>query len=125
MLGMIGEGKTRGQAAILDVWAAHNQNCAAIRVSETPVLPEFVYAFLRERYEETRGGSSGGNQPALNKGKIEGFVMPLPSVSEQIEIVSRIEKAELAWDNAVLDADLGGALRQSILAAAFRGDLVA
>jgi len=50
MLAMIGEGKTRGQAAILDINAAHNQNCASIRVSETPILPEYVYAFLKERY---------------------------------------------------------------------------
>ncbi|MCZ9343216.1 restriction endonuclease subunit S, partial [Streptomyces sp. TRM76130] len=33
MIAMIGEGKTRGQAAILDIEAAHNQNCASIRVS--------------------------------------------------------------------------------------------
>jgi type I restriction enzyme S subunit len=31
LLGMIGEGKTRGQAAILDIEACNNQNCAAIR----------------------------------------------------------------------------------------------
>ena len=33
MIGMIGQGKTRGQAAILDIEAANNQNCAAIWVS--------------------------------------------------------------------------------------------
>ena len=33
LLGMIGEGKTRGQAAILDIPACHNQNSAAIRVA--------------------------------------------------------------------------------------------
>ncbi|MGZ3382969.1 MAG: restriction endonuclease subunit S, partial [Isosphaeraceae bacterium] len=37
MLAMIGEGKTRGQAAILDIPAAHNQNCASIRVSDTEI----------------------------------------------------------------------------------------
>jgi len=70
MLAMIGEGKTRGQAAILDIHAAHNQNCASIRVSETDVLPEYVYAFLKERYLETRRDGAGGNQPALNKRSI-------------------------------------------------------
>lgn len=30
LIGMIGEGKTRGQAAILDISACNNQNCAAI-----------------------------------------------------------------------------------------------
>ena len=69
LLGMIGEGKTRGQAAILDLEACNNQNCAAIWVSKTPIRPEFVYYFLWSQYEETRRGSSGNNQPALNKAK--------------------------------------------------------
>lgn len=38
LLAMIGEGKTRGQAAILRIPAAHNQNTAAIRVSEVGLL---------------------------------------------------------------------------------------
>ena len=46
MLGMIGEGRTRGQVAILDIEAANNQNCAAIRVSETDVPAEYVYLSL-------------------------------------------------------------------------------
>lgn len=46
MLGMIGEGKTRGQVATLKIPAAHNQNTAAIRVSKTEVPPEYVYRFL-------------------------------------------------------------------------------
>ena len=46
MLGMIGEGKTRGQSAILDIPACHNQNTAAIRVSETDCSPEFLYHYF-------------------------------------------------------------------------------
>lgn len=67
LLGMIGEGKTRGQAAILEIHASHNQNPAAIRVSETSVPPEYVYHFLKLEYERTRKIGSGNNQPALNK----------------------------------------------------------
>ena len=37
MLAMIGEGKTRGQPAILEIPAAHNQNCASIRVEGSAV----------------------------------------------------------------------------------------
>ena len=43
MLAMIGEGKTRGQAAILDIKAAHNQNCAAIRLDVTVARPEWLF----------------------------------------------------------------------------------
>ncbi|MDY0966396.1 restriction endonuclease subunit S [Sphingomonas sp. CFBP9021] len=48
---------------------------------------------------------------------------PVPPIAEQREIVARIESAESAWDRAVLEADFAATLRQSILAAAFRGDL--
>jgi len=47
LLGMIGEGKTRGQAAILDIAACHNQNSAAIRVSAAGMSPEYAYYFLQ------------------------------------------------------------------------------
>lgn len=43
MLAMIGEGKTRGQAAILNIEAAHNQNTAAILVSNTPCSSRYIY----------------------------------------------------------------------------------
>ena len=46
MLAMIGEGKTRGQAAILDISAAHNQNCASIRVSETLICQSIFTGFF-------------------------------------------------------------------------------
>ncbi|MGW2812538.1 restriction endonuclease subunit S [Streptomyces sp. NPDC001415] len=94
MIAMIGEGRTRGQAAILDIPAAHNQNCASIRVSETAILPEFVYYFLMARYEETRREASGGNQPALNKGKIQNLEIPIPPLGTQRNIVARVQELE-------------------------------
>ena len=54
LLGMIGEGKTRGQAAILEIAACNNQNSAAIRVSEVGLAPEYLYYYLEHEYERTR-----------------------------------------------------------------------
>lgn len=128
LLGMIGEGKTRGQAAILDIPAANNQNCAAIWVSETEVLPEFVYFWLWSRYEITRSGGSGNNQPALNKSLVEMIPFPLPPVEEQREIVLEVDKycSNLEHSLATLEV-MGGRssrLRQAILKRAFEGKLV-
>jgi type I restriction enzyme S subunit len=95
MLAMIGEGKTRGQAAILDISAAHNQNCASIRVSETSVLPEYIYWLLQLRYNENRQAASGGNQPALNKSKVENILVPLAPLGTQRKIVSILENVDL------------------------------
>jgi type I restriction enzyme S subunit len=129
MLAMIGEGKTRGQAAILDVTAAHNQNCASIRVSATAMLPEYIYGYLEERYIETRRGGAGAQQPALNKGAIQRFPVPIAPLGTQRRLVE-------AWDSARdaayrLRGELESAkrrrdsLRRSLLAAAFSGQLTA
>lgn len=128
MLAMIGEGKTRGQSAILDIPAAHNQNCASIRVSETEILPEFIYQFLVSRYEETRTSASGGNQPALNKAKVERILVPVPPLGTQRRIVDKL--ADLEQERAALRAVLAesdeqaSALRGALLNAAFTGVLV-
>lgn len=128
LLGMIGEGKTRGQAAILDIEAANNQNCAAIWVSETAVLPEFVYFWLWSRYEITRAVGSGNNQPALNKSLVERMPLPLPPVREQAEIVLEAGRLLSICDAVETQLDHEGGrstrLRQAILKRAFEGKLV-
>ena len=128
LLGMIGEGKTRGQVAILDVEAANNQNCAAIWVSETEIPPEYVYCWLWSQYEQTRRGSSGNNQPALNKSIVERICLPLAPVDELKETMrvvdgelERILEQVAAIDHALQQSS---AQRQNILRAAFSGQLV-
>jgi type I restriction enzyme S subunit len=129
VLGMIGEGKTRGQVAILGISAANNQNCAALWVPETDVPPEFIYAWLWSRYDETRRGSSGNNQPALNKSLVEAMPTPLAPVPEMREIVERLQVQldGIALQERELESllRLATAQRQNILRAAFAGQLVA
>lgn len=91
MLAMIGEGKTRGQAAILKTEAAHNQNTAAILVSETPCSSKYVYYFLQLNYDNTRRVGSGNNQKALNKERVRALRIPFTSFAEQDYIVDEIE----------------------------------
>lgn len=128
LLAMIGEGKTRGQAAILRIPAAHNQNTAAIRVSEIGLPAEYIYYFLQYQYEQTRKAGSGNNQKALNKSRVSNIVFPLCSVAEQKEIVNQleeklsiIEQNEKEIERALAKAEL---LRQSILKKAFSGKLI-
>ena len=128
LLGMIGEGKTRGQVAILDIEAANNQNCAAIWASETDVPPEYVYFWMWSRYDETRRGSSGNNQPALNKSIVENIPFPLPPLDELQQIVPVLSAALLqtSEQEAAVEYSLkqSAAQRKNILQAAFSGQLV-
>lgn len=127
LLAMIGEGKTRGQAAILNIPAAHNQNTAAILVSRTPCQPKYVYYFLQLNYENTRRVGSGNNQKALNKERVRAIRFPFAPVEEQVAIVKEIDERlsvcdsiEKTVDAALAQAD---AMRQSILKQAFERTL--
>ena len=123
MIGMIGQGRTRGQAAILDIEAANNQNCAAIWVSRTAVPPEFVFSWLLSRYIETRSEGSGNNQQALNKRLVEQIPLPLPPLAEQIRIVAEVDRHLSIVREVEVEVDTNlkraQALRQATLATAF------
>lgn len=128
MIGMIGEGRTRGQVAMLDISACNNQNCAAIWVSKTDVVPEYIYYYLMGQYEATRKRGSGNNQPALNKTRVSAIPVPLPPVAEQARIVDRIEElvsiVEETSASMATGAVRASRLRQAILKWAFEGKLV-
>lgn len=128
LLGMIGEGKTRGQAAILEIAACNNQNSAAIRVSEIGLPPEYIFYFLEGEYEHTRTMGSGNNQQALNKSRVQSMFFPLPPLAEQYRIVLEVERrlsiadgVERTVEQSIRQAER---LRQSILKKAFQGRLV-
>lgn len=128
MLAMIGEGKTRGQAGILEIEACHNQNTAAIRVSDIGFSPKYLYHYLFLKYESNRRIGSGNNQKALNQGRIMDFDYPLCSKAEQHQIVQEIEfrlsvcdKVEQSIEESL---EKSKALRQSILKKAFDGKLL-
>jgi type I restriction enzyme S subunit len=125
---MIGEGKTRGQVAILKSDSAHNQNTAAILVSKTPCCPKYVYYYLMMNYEYTRRVGSGNNQKALNKERVKAIKFPFTSFFEQEQVVYEIEsrlsicdKIEQTVNESLLKAE---SLRKSILKKAFEGRLV-
>jgi type I restriction enzyme S subunit len=125
---MIGEGKTRGQVALLDIEACNNQNSAAIRVSEAGLPPQYVYRYLESQYERTRQLGSGNNQPALNKSRVQAMPIPIAPLVEQLRIVTEVEQSlsivdelEITLTKSLTRAER---LRQSVLRKAFSGQLV-
>lgn len=128
ILNMIGEGKTRGKAGLLEIDACNNQNCAAIWVSRTPILPLFIYYWLLYKYEDTRQLGSGNNQPALNSTIVQQITFPLPPLEEQAMIVDLIEDQLSVVNHVEADIEMEfGAARaiwQSVLREAFTGNLL-
>ncbi|MEG9413609.1 restriction endonuclease subunit S [Vibrio cholerae] len=128
LLGMIGEGKTRGQSAILDIDAANNQNCAALWVPNSGISSEYVFYWLWSQYEKTRSGSSGNNQPALNKSLVEKMPIAISSIEEMAFIGNYLSEAFTGVDKKmseiIFSLNQSEAQRKNILKSAFSGQLV-
>jgi type I restriction enzyme, S subunit len=127
LIAMIGEGKTRGQAAILDIEACTNQNAAAIICDRDLVDPEYVWRWARAQYEVTRSEGRGGNQPALNGQKVRELAIPVPPLEEQREIVRRVDELLAIADRLSAQIDRTAATvdvaSQASLSEALRGKL--
>lgn len=124
LVAMYGQGKTRGQSALLEVEATTNQACFAILPNAT-WQPEFLYYWLMASYQDLRDLSEdrGGNQANLNGALLKALEVPAPDHDTQDRIVERV-RAALAEVNAMQAAsqqmlkDLEQ-LPQRILAQAF------
>ena len=124
LVAMYGQGKTRGQSAILEVAATTNQACLAILPNDT-WEPEFLYYWLVASYQDLRDLSEdrGGNQANLNGALLKALEVPAPHHARQLEVVRRIKAAlhemdALAAANLAQRADLER-LPQRLLAQAF------
>jgi type I restriction enzyme S subunit len=92
LVAMIGQGKTRGQSAILRINAATNQNVCGIVINHGLINEKYLHYYFLSRYEESRTFAAGGNQPALNGAKIGKFLINLPPLAEQNAIVERVDR---------------------------------
>ncbi|NPE64630.1 restriction endonuclease subunit S [Dickeya dadantii] len=82
VMGMIGQGKTRGLSAITQIEATINQNLAAI-ITDSRLDSEYAHFLLEAAYNEIREFGRGGNQAALNCELISNFKITIPPVDEQ------------------------------------------
>lgn len=94
LIAMYGQGKTRGQSAILKVPATINQACFAILPNET-WDSEFLQLWLMYSYQDMRNMSEnrGGNQANLNGDLLNSFEVPAPPIEIQKEVVKKINAA--------------------------------
>ena len=96
LLAMIGQGRTRGQVALLRTDAAINQNCAAL-VLKAGVDARYVYQQLLFRYDELRNASNSSGQQNLNAQLIRSF--KLPDLHPEAQV--RVGAILASWDAAI------------------------
>jgi len=96
LMAMIGQGKTRGQVAILDVDATTNQNAAAIQL-DSQHDRDYVFQQLLFRYKHIRNVSNASGQQNLNLEIIRSITFPSPPLPEQTAIADLLS----TWDEAI------------------------
>jgi type I restriction enzyme S subunit len=87
LMALYGQGKTRGQVALLGIEAATNQACAAI-LPRSDIDPYFVFLNLAGRYEELRALSNAGGQENLSQGLIREIPFSFPSDEDEQRTVT-------------------------------------
>ena len=87
VIALAGQGKTRGKVAITRIPLCTNQSLCAIVVDET-VISRYLFHYLRSQYARIREISSGdGTRGGLNLKMIKAYVVPVPPIEVQEEIV--------------------------------------
>lgn len=95
IIAMYGQGATRGRTAKLGVAAATNQACAVLHEFAKEIDPDYLWYYLMSEYDNLRLQASGNNQPNLNAAMIANYIVPIPPLEVQKEIVHYVEKGRL------------------------------
>ncbi|MFO1152062.1 MAG: restriction endonuclease subunit S [Rhodospirillales bacterium] len=103
ILGLVGQGKTRGMCALLNIDACINQNLAAI-VPGKPVEGRYLRYMLTGFYKTVREAGRGGNQAALNCEIVSLLRLPLPPLGEQRAITGHLDRELAVTDEAQVKA---------------------
>ena len=122
LVGITGQGKTRGMSAVLDIDATINQHMAFITPKTARVSPYYLQMCLTAAYSELRAisSASGSTRAALTCEDIRRFTIVLPPRDEQ-ELLLKQVRHKLAG----VDASTARAQRQIELLEEYRIRLIA
>jgi len=89
LIGLAGQGKTRGTVAMNMIELCTNQSIASVYPNDTKFNSDFLYHNLDKRYDELRMLSTGeGGRGGLNLQIIKSLIVILPTLPEQQKIAS-------------------------------------
>lgn len=92
LIGITGQGKTRGMATVLRVEATINQHLAFLMPDPRRASAEYVTFALAAGYDELRrlSDGSGGTKGALTLADLKSYRVPLPPLEEQASVLRQL-----------------------------------
>ncbi|WP_238148772.1 restriction endonuclease subunit S [Serinicoccus sediminis] len=93
LIGITGQGKTRGMATILRFESTINQHLASLTPDVRCASAEYVALALTAAYPDLRrlSDGSGGTKGALTLADLKSFRIPLPPMEVQLRVVEELE----------------------------------
>lgn len=115
LIGLAGQGKTRGTVAMNLVEVSTNQSIAAV-LPNLEFVPEYLYYNLDSRYEELREASTGaGGRGGLNLTIIKAIEVGFPTLAEQTAIAAVLSDMDAELLALEARRDKTRALRQGMM----------
>lgn len=128
LVGLTGQGKTRGMVTRLGIPSTINQHLAFIAPYRR-LRSAFTYWFMVAAYDHLRfiSDGNGGTKGGLTCDQLGRVQVPLPEIAEQIQIVAYIDREIAEIDAAVADAreaiSLSKERRAAVISAAVTGKI--
>ena len=112
VIGITGQGKTRGMVTRLDFEATINQHLAFVRPAPSLADVDYIYNLFKKAYVYLRRESEGGGSTkgAITCEQIENLSLPLPPLKEQAEIVRVLSQQQTDLD--AVEAKLSSAIER-------------
>lgn len=104
VMGLAGQGKTKGMVARTGIRAACNQSMCAIVPEAACLEHRFLHFWLSVNHDNIRNLAGGDKRDGLNHEHVRSIVVPLPPVSEQRRIADYLDQETAEID--AMDADL-------------------
>ena len=92
LVAITGQGKTLGNVALVGFDTTISQHLAYVRLDRADVTPEYLYQYMRSRYEELQevGRAGGSTKAALTCAFLRDYRLPLPTPEEQRDIAAAL-----------------------------------
>lgn len=96
LIAIVGQGKTLGHCAILDVEATVSRHVGFIQPEESVVSPGYLRGYLESQYEYLRqlASGNGSTRGALTGAILRSLGIPLPSLDEQQELLAILDAVD-------------------------------